>query len=84
MHKTCSDKIQRWYAEKNCMSNELALRNVVNDDLPIFFEHQLDQEANDMAAFTARDPTNAEAFMAHWGRILACEPTSYVQSGPSG
>ena len=28
------------------MANELLLRNVVNDDLPIFFAHQLDQEAN--------------------------------------
>ena len=53
------------------MSNELALRNFVNDDLPIFFEYQLDQEANYMAAFIARDPTNREAFMAHWQRILA-------------
>jgi RimJ/RimL family protein N-acetyltransferase len=53
------------------MSSELLLRNVVSDDLPIFFEHQLDQEANYMAAFTAKDPTDREAFMAHWQRILA-------------
>ena len=53
------------------MSNELVLRNVVNDDLPIFFEYQLDQEANYMAAFTAKDPTNREAFLAHWHRNLA-------------
>ena len=52
------------------MANELLLRNVVNDDLPIFFEYQLDQEANYMAAFTAKDPTNQEVFMAHWHRIL--------------
>ena len=52
------------------MSNELLLRNVVDDDLPIFFEYQLDQEANYMAAFTARDSSNQEAFMAHWHRIL--------------
>lgn len=53
------------------MSNELALRDFVNADLPIFFEYQLDPEANYMAAFIARDPTNREAFMAHWHRILA-------------
>jgi|SRR5688572_6646286 RimJ/RimL family protein N-acetyltransferase len=53
------------------MKNELLLRNVVNDDLPIFFEQQLNQEANYMAAFTAKDPTNQEAFMAHWHKILA-------------
>jgi RimJ/RimL family protein N-acetyltransferase len=59
--------------EKNGMSNELVLRHVANDDLPIFFEYQLDQEANSMAAFTAKDPTNQEAFMAHWYSILADE-----------
>ena len=57
------------------MSNELVLRNVANDDLPIFFEYQLDPEANYMAAFTAKDPTNQEAFIAHWRRILADETT---------
>ena len=55
------------------MSNELLLRNIVNDDLAIFFVYQLDQEANYMAAFTAKDPTNHEAFMAHWHRILTNE-----------
>jgi RimJ/RimL family protein N-acetyltransferase len=61
------------------MSNKLVLRNVVNDDLPIFFEYQLDQEANYMAAFTAKDPTNREAFMAHWHRILA-DKTNIIQT----
>jgi RimJ/RimL family protein N-acetyltransferase len=55
------------------MTNELYLRNVVHDDLAIFFENQLDQEANYMAAFTAKDPTNQEAFTAHWHKILANE-----------
>ena len=53
------------------MTNQLLLRNVENDDMPVFFEHQLDPEANYMAAFTAKDPTSREAFMAHWQRILA-------------
>jgi RimJ/RimL family protein N-acetyltransferase len=53
------------------MTNELLLRDVVADDLPIFFAQQLDAEANWMAAFTAKDPTDREAFMAHWRRILA-------------
>jgi RimJ/RimL family protein N-acetyltransferase len=57
------------------MSNKPVLRNVVDDDLPIFFEYQLDPEANYMAAFTAKDPTNQEAFMAHWRRILTDETT---------
>jgi RimJ/RimL family protein N-acetyltransferase len=47
------------------------LRCVRKDDLPIFFEHQLDREAIYMAAFTAKDSTDRVAFMAHWERILA-------------
>jgi len=53
------------------MTSDLLLRDVVEDDLPIFFEQQLNPEANTMAAFTAKDPTNREAFTAHWNRILA-------------
>lgn len=54
----------------NSASN-VRLRDVIESDLPIFFEHQLDPVANYMAAFTARDPTDQAAFMAHWARILA-------------
>ena len=47
---------------------EVTLREVTEDDLPVFFLDQLDPEANRMAAFTPRDH---EAFMAHWRtRIL--------------
>jgi len=53
------------------MTSDLILRDVVEDDLSIFFEQQLDADANYMAAFTAKDPTNREAFTAHWNRILA-------------
>ncbi len=53
------------------MTSDLLLRDVVEDDLPIFFEQQLDPEANYMVAFTAKDPTNRDAFTAHWNRILA-------------
>ena len=44
------------------------LRDVVESDLPVFFEHQRDPEAARMAAFPAREK---EAFMAHWRKILA-------------
>lgn len=57
------------------MSDEIVLRDVVDSDLPIFFEHQLDEEANWMAAFTAKDPSDREAFMAHWARIRGDETT---------
>ena len=57
----------------------LELRDVVADDLPVFFQQQLDPDANYMAAFTAKDPTDHVAFMAHWGRILA-DPTVVIQT----
>jgi RimJ/RimL family protein N-acetyltransferase len=49
---------------------KLLLRDVTDEDLPIFFEQQLDTEANYMAAFTTKDPADRNAFMAHWSRIL--------------
>jgi RimJ/RimL family protein N-acetyltransferase len=44
------------------------LREVREEDLPIFFEHQRDPEAVRMAVFPSRD---LEAFMAHWRKIMA-------------
>ncbi|HEV8192881.1 MAG TPA: GNAT family protein [Ktedonobacterales bacterium] len=53
------------------MSGDVVLRDVTKDDFPIFFEQQLDPDANWMAAFTARNPSDREAFMAHWAETLA-------------
>ncbi len=50
--------------------SDIALRDVMMNDLPIFFDQQLDPDANHMAAFTAKDPSDKDAFMAHWARIL--------------
>ena len=50
--------------------SSLVLRGVTAADIPIFFEHQLDPEANRAAAFPARDK---DAFEAHWTRILTDE-----------
>lgn len=52
------------------MTSHLLLRSVAKDDLSIFFEQQLDPEAVNMAAFTAKDPTDLEAFYAHWNQIM--------------
>jgi RimJ/RimL family protein N-acetyltransferase len=52
---------------------ELILRGVLEADLPIFFEQQLDEEANWMAAFTAADPADRDAFRRKWARILGDE-----------
>ena len=52
---------------------DVRLRDVTDEDLPIFFVQQLDPEANRMAAFTAKDPADRQAFAAHWARILGDE-----------
>src|SRR5690242_1651058 len=45
---------------------ERVLRDVEDDDIPIFFEQQNDPEAIEMAAFPPRE---WEPFVEHWGRI---------------
>ena len=54
-------------------TGEVLLRDVEEADLPIFFDQQLDPDANHMAAFTARNPADRAAFMEHWARILGDE-----------
>lgn len=44
---------------------EVQIRDVIDDDLPIFYEQQLDPEATTMAAFPSRD---YEPFLAHWAK----------------
>jgi RimJ/RimL family protein N-acetyltransferase len=53
------------------LTHDILLRDVMESDLPLFFEQQLDTDANYMAAFTSKDPTNSDAFMAHWRKILS-------------
>jgi RimJ/RimL family protein N-acetyltransferase len=55
------------------MTGDVSLRDVTDDDLDIFFANQMDPQANQMAAFTAQDPTDRDAFRAHWARLLADE-----------
>jgi RimJ/RimL family protein N-acetyltransferase len=43
------------------------LRDVIEEDLPVFFEQQRDPEAVEMAAFPARE---REPFFEHWHRIM--------------
>lgn len=59
-------------------TSDVLLRDVTISDLPIFFEQQLDKEANHMAAFTAKDPADRDAFMAHWTRILGDETSTIM------
>jgi RimJ/RimL family protein N-acetyltransferase len=51
------------------MAPGVRLRELLDEDLPILFEFQRDPVANQMAAFIARDPSDRDAFDAHWRRI---------------
>lgn len=50
------------------MTNEILLREVVEEDLPVFYAHQIDADAVEMAAHLPRD---YEAFQLHWTDLLA-------------
>lgn len=48
----------------------IQLRPTVESDLEIFFNNQLDEEANYMAAFTPKDTTDKEAYLGKFKRLL--------------
>jgi RimJ/RimL family protein N-acetyltransferase len=54
------------------MTSDVLLRDVTEGDLPIFFEHQMDPDANQMAAFPPRD---RDAFMTHWTKKILGDDT---------
>ena len=54
------------------MAGDVNIRAVEESDLPTFFEHQADPDADRMANFEARD---RESFMAHWAKIRRDETT---------
>lgn len=49
------------------MTKNVQLRDVIESDLPIFFEQQRDPEATQRAAFPSR---NWDGFMSHWTKII--------------
>jgi RimJ/RimL family protein N-acetyltransferase len=49
------------------MFDEVRIRPVEPNDLPIFFEHQADPEAARMAVFEPRDRSS---FEDHWAKVL--------------
>jgi RimJ/RimL family protein N-acetyltransferase len=53
------------------------LRNVIEDDLRTFFEHQRDPEATAMAAFPARE---WDAFIAHWRNRVLGDPANETRT----
>ena len=44
------------------MNQHIQLRDVIDRDLSLFFTYQQDAEAEYMAAFTVKDPTDLQAF----------------------
>ena len=52
---------------------QVVLREIHDSDLPVFFRQMNDPEALRMAAFTAEDPTDRDAFDSRWKRIRASD-----------
>jgi len=52
---------------KRRRSLDITLRDVLEEDFPILFEHQNDPVAHEMAAFKPRE---WDAFVEHWAKIL--------------
>ena len=52
----------------------VTLRALLDDDLPILFEQQRDPVGVQMAAFTAKDPDDWPAYLAHMAKVRA-DPT---------
>src|SRR5579864_6752827 len=50
------------------MANEVTLRDVTREDLPILYEHQRDAESSAMASVASRE---WDEYLAHWTRVHA-------------
>jgi RimJ/RimL family protein N-acetyltransferase len=59
--------------------SDIVLRAVAETDLPILFEYESDPVAVHMAAFTAKNPADRNAFNEHWRKILS-DPEIIVRS----
>lgn len=59
------------------MELRVSIRSVQVEDLPIFFDHQLDAGAAQMAAFPSRD---REAFFTHWHNNILGNPTAVCRT----
>jgi RimJ/RimL family protein N-acetyltransferase len=59
------------------MNHDIQLRDVHPDDLPIFFEQQLDDAATQMAGFPSRDRA---AFDRHWAQNVLGNPTTVTRT----
>jgi len=67
---------QAWQTNAE-MNDKVRLRNIEPNDLPVFYEQQLDPDATRMAAFPARDRAS---FDAHWERNILGNPDAIAQT----
>jgi RimJ/RimL family protein N-acetyltransferase len=62
------------------MTNKnILLTETEKDDLNVFFQFQLNEEANYLAAFTAKDPTDKAAYLEKYAKHLA-DPTIHMRT----
>lgn len=59
--------------------SEIVLRKTELTDLEFFFNFQLDDEANYLAAFTAKDPTDKTAYLEKYTKLVN-DPTKNMQT----
>jgi [ribosomal protein S5]-alanine N-acetyltransferase len=59
--------------------SDVKLRPSTVSDLNKFFEYQLDSEANYIAAFTAKDPTDKASYLEKYTQLLY-NPTVHMQT----
>jgi ribosomal-protein-alanine N-acetyltransferase len=55
---------------KSKMNHKVKLRKTEKSDLELLFQFQLDKEANYLAAFTSKDPTDKDAYFEKFTKIL--------------
>lgn len=60
-------------------NSRVTLRKSQKADLEYFFQFQLDDEANYLAAFTAKDPTDKTAYFEKYGKHMD-DPTINMQT----
>ena len=58
---------------------QVKLRQTEKSDLEFFFQFQLDEEANYLAAFTSKDPTDKKAYLEKFTKLLN-DPTINMQT----
>ena len=61
------------------MNDNITLAETVKDDLNAFFQFQLDEEANYLAAFTSKNPNDKTAYIEKYSKFLT-DPTIHMRT----